>query len=60
MIEIAGLTVEESYVEYAVDSPWAPESMTEVDSLAEARALADKWDGKVLTRHIYVTQWDEA
>lgn len=64
MIEIGGLSVSESYTEYAVEyDPLPAESyslLVDCDDLDEARTMARNSGGRVLSRHVYVTEWDDA
>jgi len=60
MIDIGGALVEESFTEYAVSSSViGGQAVIECDSRAEANDLAGRWDGVVLVRHVYITEWQE-
>lgn len=57
MIEIGGLLVEESWVEYAVELD-SSGAIVECDSRAEAEAWAASGDCTAVQRRCYITGWD--
>lgn len=58
MMEIGGLQITETWVEYAVE-PFEG-TLLDCDTLAEAQDIAQKWGTPVLARHCYMTGWEPA
>lgn len=59
MIEIAGSRVEESWAEWGVRDPSLPGVYLECDDRTEAEQIVLRNGGKLVTRHIYLTEWVE-